>query len=93
MLWFGTYYFCLVNGPLGTCNLVTGSAYDPLTGKLNAPGADTLVHPDIPPGIPNVFAPGGDLRLSETPPVPGASPVALAAALLLAALVARAKAR
>ena len=67
----GFPFFC------GACTPVPGAAYDPVTGKLNAIGSDTLVAPDVPGLI--GFARAGDLRLSESPAaaVPTLSPLGL----------------
>lgn len=59
----GFPFFC------DTCILVPGAPYDPITGKINAVGSDTIVSADI-----NLigFSRAGDLRLSE-----GAAPAVL----------------
>ena len=72
---YGTFPF-FTTTPCGTCALVPGAPYDPITGKVNAVGRDRLVAPDI---TLNSFSRVGDLRLSEipTPGVPALSGYAL----------------
>jgi hypothetical protein len=74
-----------------TCSLVSGSAYDPATGKVNLVGSRTESGCDggICQGPFTYFTSRGDLRLSEPffpPPVPALTPSATA--LLLGAILA-----
>jgi len=75
-----------------TCSLVSGSAYDPATGKLNLVGSETQSGCDggLCQGPFTFFTPRGDLRLSEpfAPAVPALAP--WATALLLGAILAAA---
>jgi hypothetical protein len=74
-----------------TCVIVPGAAYDPVTGKLNMVGAETISGCDgslcIGPFV--FFSQHGDLRFTEAPapviPALGASASALLAACLLIA--------
>lgn len=77
-----------------TCSLVSGSAYDPATGKVNLVGSRTESGCDggVCQGPFTLFTPRGDLRLSEpfVPAVPALSPYATA--LLLGAILVAARA-
>ena len=77
-----------------TCSFVSGSAYDPATGKVNLVGSRTESGCDggVCQGPFTFFTPRGDLRLSEpsAPAVPALAP--WATALLLGAILAAARA-
>jgi hypothetical protein len=71
----GAYYACAGPVPFGTCFPVSASAYDPETGLFNAPGTDTITHPDVGPGVIPLYAWYGEMRLSEAAPAVPALPV------------------